>query len=397
MTLTGRRVVLGVSGGIACYKTCTVARRLTEMGAAVDVVLTASAGQFIRPVTFEALTGRPVATSLWDRDAALAHLSLGQDTDLIVVAPATAHLIARAAQGLADDLLTALLLAATVPVLLAPAMNDRMYAHPATQANLAGLMQRGWAVVGPEVGPLAEGPSGRPGRMSEPEKIIAIAARMIRGAKGPLAGKRVLVTAGPTRESLDPVRVVTNRSSGRMGFALATAAFGRGAEVTLITGPTSLEPPFGVDVVTVESTEDLRGAMAKQVHSAEVVVMAAAPADFRVPSAATGKIKRADGAVDLRLEPTVDVLESTKHLRTEGCLAIGFALETSDGVENARDKLMRKGLDLIVLNMANEPGAGFEEETNRVTLVGADSLTELPILPKAEVAERILDAVEALA
>ncbi len=171
MTLTGRRVVLGVSGGIACYKTCTVARRLTEMGAAVDVVLTASAGQFIRPVTFEALTGRPVATSLWDRDAALAHLSLGQDTDLIVVAPATAHLIARAAQGLADDLLTALLLAATVPVLLAPAMNDRMYAHPATQANLAGLMQRGWAVVGPEVGPLAEGPSGRPGRMSEPEKI----------------------------------------------------------------------------------------------------------------------------------------------------------------------------------------------------------------------------------
>jgi phosphopantothenoylcysteine decarboxylase/phosphopantothenate--cysteine ligase len=396
MTLTGRRVVLGVSGGIACYKTCTVARRLTEMGAAVDVVLTASAGQFIRPVTFEALTGRPVATSLWDRDAALAHLSLGQDTDLIIVAPATAHLIARAAQGLADDLLTALLLAATVPVLLAPAMNDRMYAHPATQANLAGLMKRGWAVVGPEVGPLAEGSSDRPGRMSEPEKIIASAGRMMRGAQGPLAGKRVLVTAGPTRESLDPVRVVTNRSSGRMGYALATAAFGRGAEVTLITGPTSLEPPFGVDVVTVESTEDLRGAMAKQVHSADIVVMAAAPADFRVPSAATGKIKRADGAVDLRLEPTVDVLESTKHLRPEGCLVIGFALETSDGVENARDKLARKGLDLIVLNMANEPGAGFEEETNRVTLVGTDSLTELPLLPKAEVAERILDAVEAL-
>ncbi len=259
------------------------------------------------------------------------------------------------------------------------------------------LRARGWTVIGPAIGPLAEGSSDRPGRMSEPEEIVAMAGRMLRGADGPLAGKHVLVTAGPTRESLDPVRVVTNRSSGRMGFALAAAAFARGAEVTLITGPTTLEPPVGVEVVAVESTEDLRGAMAKHLHSADLIVMAAAPADFRAPEAAAGKIPRADGAMSLRLEPTVDVLESTKHLRREGCLVVGFALETSDGVEKARAKLSHKELDLIVLNMANEEGAGFEAETNRVTLVNSDSLAELPLLSKAEVAEQILDAVEALA
>jgi len=218
MPFAGRHVVLGVSGGIACYKSCTLARRLTEAGAAVDVVLTAAAAEFVRPVTFEALTGRPVLTSLWERDRALAHIGLAREPDLVIVAPATANVLARAAMGLADDVLTALLLARTGPVLAAPAMNDAMYAHPATRANLKGLVARGWHLVGPDTGPLAEGPSDRPGRMSEPEAILAAAERLLE-QRAPWQGKNVVVTAGPTREHLDPVRVVTNPSSGRMGYA----------------------------------------------------------------------------------------------------------------------------------------------------------------------------------
>jgi len=242
MPFAGRHVVLGVSGGIACYKSCSLARRLIEDGATVDVVLTASAAEFVRPVTFEALTGRPVLTSLWQPDRALAHIGLAREPDLVIVAPATANLLARAAMGMADDLLTALLLARTGPILCAPAMNDAMYAHPATTANLKILMKRGWRFVGPEIGALAEGPSERPGRMSEPEAIFHAAARLLRG-KGPWGGRTVVVTAGPTREHLDPVRVITNPSSGRMGYALAEAALARGAEVTLIAGPGQLPPP----------------------------------------------------------------------------------------------------------------------------------------------------------
>jgi phosphopantothenoylcysteine decarboxylase/phosphopantothenate--cysteine ligase len=261
VTLSGRRVVLGVSGGIAAYKACTLARRLTEAGAAVDVVLTASATEFVRPVTFEALTKRPVLTSLWERGRALAHIDLARDPDLIVVAPATANLLARCAHGMADDLLTAALLAARAPVLVAPGMNDDMYAHRATQENLATLRGRGWTVVGPAVGPLAEGPSDRPGRMVEPEEILAYVERLLRAPDSRLAGKRVVVTAGPTREPLDPVRVITNPASGRMGFRVAEAAFARGADVVLITGPTTLEPPSGVEVERVTTTADLLAAV----------------------------------------------------------------------------------------------------------------------------------------
>ena len=247
MRFAGRHLVLGVSGGIACYKSCTLARRLTEAGAAVDVILTAAAAEFVRPVTFEALTGRPVLTSLWERDRALAHLGLAKQPDLIVLAPATANVLARAAMGMADDLLTAVLLARAGPVLCAPAMNDAMYAHPATLANTRALAARGWHFVGPDTGPLAEGPSERPGRMSEPEAILVAAERLLaeRGA-GRLRGKTVLVTAGPTREHIDPVRVLTNPSSGRMGFALAEAAYARGAEVILVAGPTDLPLPPGL-------------------------------------------------------------------------------------------------------------------------------------------------------
>ncbi|MGH7527962.1 MAG: bifunctional phosphopantothenoylcysteine decarboxylase/phosphopantothenate--cysteine ligase CoaBC, partial [Gemmatimonadales bacterium] len=241
----GRHVVLGVSGGIACYKSCILARRLAEAGAQVDVVLTQGAAEFVRPLTFEALTGRSVLSSIWERGGALSHVRVAQDAALVLVAPATAHLIARMAQGLADDMLTTLLLARTGPVLIAPAMNDEMFAHPQTQSNLERLRRRGVSIVGPEIGALAEGPSERPGRMSEPETILAYAARIVRGRR-PLAGRRVVVTAGPTRESIDPVRVVTNRSSGKMGYRIAEAAWERGAEVVLISGPVALPAPIGV-------------------------------------------------------------------------------------------------------------------------------------------------------
>ena len=391
----GRHVVLGVSGGIACYKSCILARRLTEAGAAVDVVLTAAAAEFVRPVTFEALTGRPVLTSLWEPGGALSHLRLGQRADLAIVAPATAHLIARVAQGLADDVLTALLLARPGPVLLAPAMNDEMFANPITQRNLSALRSRGVAIVGPEIGALAEGPSERPGRMSEPDVILAHGVRALRG-RGPLLGRRVVVTAGPTRESIDPVRVVTNRSSGKMGFRIAEAAWARGAEVELIAGPVALPDPIGVTVCRVETTKDLERAVSAALPTADVLVMAAAPADFRPASPSTSKQPRSEGALAIPMEPTDDVLGATEARRKPGSVTVGFALETGDAVAKGRAKLERKHLDLIVVNDALEPGAGFEKDTNRVAILDREgSLHILPLQSKAQVAEAILDAVEA--
>ena len=391
---TDRRVVLGVSGGIACYKSCHLARRLTEAGARVDVVLTRGAAEFVGPVTFESLTGRPVLTSLWEPGRALAHVRLPQDADLIVVAPATAHLIARMAQGLGDDVLSTLLLARTAPVLVAPAMNDEMYARPETQANLETLRSRGVAFVGPEVGALAEGPSERPGRMSEPETILAHAARLIRGG-GKLAGRRIVVTAGPTRESIDPVRVVTNRSSGKMGYRIAEAAWERGADVVLISGPVALEAPHGALVRRVESTSDLETAVRSELPEADVLVMAAAPADFRPSDPSTSKRSRVDGALAVPMEPTEDILSGTRELRKPGSVMVGFALETGDAVAKGMAKLERKDLDFIVVNDALEPGAGFEHDTNRVAIVGRDGTPQiLPLQSKREVADAILDAVE---
>lgn len=399
MSFAGRHVLLGVSGGIACYKSCTLARRLTEGGAAVDVVLTASAAEFVRPVTFEALTGRPVLTSLWQPDRALAHIALARQPDLAIVAPATAHLLARAALGLADDVLTALLLARTGPVLAAPAMNDAMYAHAATRDNVKTLATRGWHFIGPESGPLAEGPSERPGRMSEPEAVLAAAARLLE-QRAPWLGKQVVVTAGPTREHLDPVRVVTNPSSGRMGYAIAEAAHTRGAEVVLVSGPSDLPLPFGVTTHRVETTADMQRAVDGLVKHANVLVMAAAPADYRPAQPATGKRPRASGggALTLELEATPDILASLKP--PPGCLVVGFALEApgaegGNGVAQAQAKLREKHLDYIILNNAHEPGAGFEVSTNRVTIIGKSGTPiELPLLDKRDVAERILDAVE---
>ncbi len=392
---TGRHVVLGVSGGIASYKSCFLVRRLTEAGARVDAVLTAGAAEFVRPATFEALTGRPVLTSLWEPGRALDHIRLAREPDLVIVAPATAHLLARMAQGLADDALTALLLARSGPVLVAPAMNDAMFAAPATVRNLAILRERGVEVVGPAIGALAEGPSDQPGRMSEPETILHHAARLLR-AGGPLAGKQVIVTAGPTREPLDPVRIVTNRSSGKMGFRLAQAAWYRGASVRLITGPSAEPAPEGVTVERIETTLEMERALSAALPRADVLIMAAAPADYRPAQASVTKRPRQEGAMSISLEPTGDILLGTRERRKPGSLVVGFALETGDALAKGRAKLERKALDLIVVNDALEPGSGFEVETNRVTILGKGGARwEVKLASKASVAESILDRVEA--
>jgi phosphopantothenoylcysteine decarboxylase / phosphopantothenate---cysteine ligase len=393
----GRRVVLGVTGGIAAYKSVALARELTQAGAEVDVVLTKGALEFVRPLTFEALTGRPAFASLYPEGEALLHIRLARDADCVVVAPATANFLARAAAGMADDLLTAILLATGAPVIVAPAMNDRMYAHPATAASLARVASFGYRVAGPAVGPLAWGEGEGPGRMLEPADLLAHVGRALE-PPGPLAGRRVVVTAGGTREAIDPVRFVGNRSSGRMGYALAEAAWRRGAEVELISGPGALPVPTGVSLRPAATADAMLAAVAGALPAADVLVMAAAVADFRPARAAPSKLKKEAGGVpELHLERTPDVLRETRPLRPAGCVVVGFALETDDAVENGRRKLEAKGLDLLVVNDATEAGAGFEVDTNRVVLLAPGAPDEaLPLLPKLEVAERILDRVEAL-
>ena len=333
---------------------------------------------------------------MWERGRALAHIDLAKEPDLVIVAPATANILARAAMGMADDLLTALLLArANRPILAAPAMNDDMYANPATTANIRTLAQRGWQFIGPDVGALAEGPSERPGRMSEPEAICAAAERLLGNnpGKSKWSGKRVVVTAGPTREHLDPVRVITNPSSGRMGYALAEAARARGADVVLVTGPTELIPPAGLATKRVETTEEMQQALQGLMSEADALIMSAAPADYRPTAQAAQKRPRATGPLTVELEATPDILGSLK--RRKGIVVVGFALETGGGLANARAKMQNKSLDFVILNDATEPGAGFEVTTNRVTILGRNGTqVDLPLLPKRDVADRILDVVE---
>ena len=390
----GRTVVLGVTGGIAAYKAIQVARDLARMEASVEVVLTPAALEFVQPLSFEALTGRAARSDLYTPGDPLVHIRLARAADLVVVAPATANFLARAAAGMADDLLTAILLATRAPVLLCPAMNDAMFGHPLTAANLARLAAAGYHTAGPAVGPLAWGEGEGPGRLLEPEEILAHCGRLLE-PPSPFHGRHVVVTAGPTREPLDPVRFLGNRSSGRMGYAIAAAAWRRGASVTLISGPSSLPPPPGVHLIAVETAEEMHAAVRDTLPSAAALVMAAAVADFRVREHAPEKLKKGDRVPELRLEATADILSSTREIRPPGCLVVGFALETENPLEQGREKLERKGLDLIVVNDAREPGAGFEVETNRVTILdGAGSRIDLPLLSKEEVAERILDLVE---
>jgi phosphopantothenoylcysteine decarboxylase / phosphopantothenate---cysteine ligase len=391
-----RRVLLGVTGGIASYKSVWLARQLTQAGAEVDVVMTRAATEFVGAITFEAVTGRRVSTELLGAGHALDHIRLARAADVFVVAPATADFLARAAHGHADDLLTACLLATEAPVLLVPAMNDRMWAHRQTLRNAEHLRELGYTVLDPDDGPLAAGEGNGPGRMPEPDVILSHVGRLLEPA-GALRGRRVLVTAGPTREPLDPVRFLSNHSSGKMGAALAAAAWRRGAEVTLVAGPMQVAPPVGPRVVRVETTLEMGEAVAEALPHADALIMAAAPADFAPATPAERKLKKHQRPDAVALTATSDILLATRARRRAGAVIVGFALETDDALANGRSKLSAKGLDLVVVNDATEAGAGFGVDTNRVTLVGADGGEEqLPLMAKDEVADVILNRVETL-
>ncbi len=390
----GRRILLGVTGGIAAIKSVEIARELTLAGAEVDVVFTRGALEFVTRLSFEALTGRATYSDMYEAGDPLAHIRLAREADVVVVAPATANFVARAAAGMADDLLTTILLATSAPVLVCPAMNDRMYAHPQTRANLERISLIGYEIAGPAEGLLAWGEGRGRGRMEEPGVILAEVARLLTG-DAPLAGRTVLVTAGPTREPIDPVRFIGNRSSGRMGYAIAATARRFGADVTLVSGPTDLDTPIGVRRVDVETAAEMHDAVRSLLPAADVLVMSAAVADFRPVSSAPEKIKKGAGAPPtIELESTADVLRSTRAERRPGAIIVGFALETENPLENARRKLVDKDLDILVLNDARGAGAGFEVVTNRVTILDRVGTTEeLPLLMKEEVAERILRRV----
>ena len=394
----GRRVILGVTGGIAAYKSIAVARRLTRLGAEVDVVMTRSAHEFVTPLTFEGVTGRPVLAGMFSVDGAARHIRLGTEADVVCVAPATADFLARAAHGRANDLLATTLLVTRAPVLVCPAMNDRMWAHPQVQANAEHCRRElGYHLLGPAEGALAAGEADGPGRLVEPDEIVEHLGRLL-GRGGPLDGRRVLLTSGPTREALDPVRYLGNRSSGRMGFALAAAAWRRGAEVTVVSGPSALDPPVGVDVVSVETAVEMSAAVEPRIGDADVTIFAAAVADFRPDEAAPEKRKRVRDGTDweLRLVANPDVAAGTRPHRKRGSISVGFALETSDLLANAEAKRTAKGFDLVVANPAGEPDAGFESATNRATLLGDGDPESLPVMSKEDLAERILDRVESL-
>jgi len=394
----GRRILLGVTGGIASYKSAWLARLLTQAGAQVDVVLTRSAREFVGSVTFEALTGRPVHSVLVGEGHALDHIKLAKAAELVIVAPATADFLARVAHGHADELLTASMLASEAPVLLVPAMNDKMWANPTVQANCTTLRSQGKVLLEPAVGPLASPDEGAgQGRMQEPETILAHAARLLEN-HGKLYGKRVIVTAGPTREPLDPVRFLSNHSTGKMGVALASAAWRRGAEVAVIHGPMSAKlPEGGICATAVETTQEMADAVRKEIADADVLIMAAAPADFRPADVARAKIKKQGAPAPVLLTENPDILASTRDARKKGMVVVGFALETDDLEANAVKKIEQKGLDLIVANSAREAGAGFGHDTNRVTILAKDGSREATaLLPKGEVADIILDSIEAL-
>ncbi|MCB0986997.1 MAG: bifunctional phosphopantothenoylcysteine decarboxylase/phosphopantothenate--cysteine ligase CoaBC [Microthrixaceae bacterium] len=389
----GPRVVLGVTGGIAAYKAIEVCRRLVDAGAHVQPVLTQGALRFVGETTFSALASEPVKTSLWSESDPIPHTRLGQGADVIVVAPATARLLADYATGRSNDLLTATLLATRAPVVVCPAMHTEMWEHPAVQENLATLRRRGVVVVDPESGRLAGGDIGH-GRLADPTRIV----NAVFAALGPpdLDGVNMVVTAGGTREAIDPVRFIGNRSSGKQGHALAVAAARRGARVTLIT-TASLPAPGVSDVVAVVSAAEMHDAVMARAASADVVVMAAAVADFRPVTVADHKIKKAGGPPEIRLEPTVDILAALGRHKRAGQILVGFAAETTDVATHARSKLEAKGADLLVANDVSAPATGFEHDTNEVIIYGADgTATPVPMTTKEGVAERILDAVAGL-
>ena len=399
--LHSARIVLGVTGSIACYKAADLASKLSQAGATVDTILTGAATKFVSPITFASVTGRGAYTDgdLWGDRAHVLHIGLGRDADLLIVAPITANSLAKLAHGSADDLLSVTALAARCPVLVAPAMDGGMFTHPATQANLQILRERGVHVIGPESGHLASGLVAA-GRMSEPAAILGM-ARYLLSRGGPLAGRRVVVTAGGTREPIDPVRYITNRSSGKQGYALAQAALDAGADVTLISAAASPAPdlpgPAGATLIGVGSVAEMAAAVLAASRGADALLMAAAVSDFRAAEAADQKIKKGNEPPLIRLAATTDILMAVADQRARGQgpkIVVGFAAETQDLLENARSKLARKKLDLIVANDVSAPDAGFGVDTNRVTLLAADGAVEsLPLLGKDAVAERVVEWV----
>lgn len=396
--LSNKHILLGVTGSIAAYKAADLASKLTQAGAKVDVILTGAGEKFVTPLTYQSVTGRKSYTDkdLWGDEAHVMHISLGKTADLLVIAPCTADTMAKLAHGIADNLLTVTALAATCPILIAPAMDGGMFDHPATQENLKTLQTRGVLVAGPAAGHLASGMSGV-GRMLEPMDILGH-IRMALGKNGKLAGKKVVVTAGGTQEAIDPVRVITNHSSGKQGYALAQAALDAGAEVTLITTPTALTPPIGADVVNVKSVQDMLDALLHE--KADALIMAAAGADFRPVNVAKDKLKKRDGIPQIQLEAAPDILKTLSSQSGEKKrfnVTVGFAAESRDLLANASEKLRSKGLDLIAANDISANDAGFAVETNRITLLFANGTQEsLPLMSKSEVAEKIIEHIARL-
>ncbi len=389
--LKGKTVLLGVTGGIAAYKAAALASSLVKLHAHVEVVMTENATKFITPLTFEQLTGRRAMVDTFDRNFShqVEHISLAQRTDLLIVAPATANVCAKLAHGLADDMLTTTVLACKCPKLIAPAMNTNMYENPVTQDNLDILRRYGWQVIEPASGRLACGAVGA-GKLPEPEELLQHIIKNLAYHQD-LAGKRVLVTAGPTRESLDPVRFISNRSTGKMGYAIAWAAMLRGAEVTLVTGPTSLPKPPFMDVISVESAEEMFQAVAASADKADLVFMSAAVADYTPESYCDNKIKKTDGDVAIPLKRTQDILKYLGQHRRQGQILCGFSMETENMLENSRKKLESKGVDMICANNLKTEGAGFGVDTNVITLITRDQLVELPLQSKDDAAHAILD------
>ncbi len=394
MTLEGKSVVLGVTGGIAAYKACELTSRLRKAGAQVYVIMTKNACRFVAPLTFETLSNHPVVTDTFARPSnwEVEHIALAKRADVFVIAPATANILAKMAHGIADDMLSTTVLATRAPILAAPAMNTGMWENAATQENVKLLSARGVRFVGPEGGFLACGDTGA-GRMSEPARIFDAIVETF-APRQDMRGLRVVVTAGPTVEKIDPVRYISNRSSGKMGYAIAEAAARRGADVTLVTGPTRLEIPQGAKAVSIQSTQDLLEAMTACCPDADVVIQAAAPADFTPAAVADQKIKKqGDGDLVLILRQTPDVAAQVGKMKRLGQTLVGFAAETNDVLQNAEGKLAKKNLDMIVANDVTAPGAGFDVDTNIVTFVTRNGQETLPCLPKKQVADELLDRV----
>lgn len=391
--LQGKCIVLGVTGGIACYKAAALASALVKLHADVQVLMTANATQFVTPVTFEQLTGNKALVDTFDRNFqhSVQHIAVADRADLVLIAPATANVLAKLANGLADDMLTTTVLACDCPKAAAPAMNTKMYENPVTQDNLARLRGYGWEIVEPAAGRLACGAVGK-GKLPEPEQLVEVCLHTLAHTKD-MAGRRVLVTAGPTREAIDPVRYITNHSSGKMGYAIAKAAARRGAAVTLVSGPVDLPAPAYMEVVPVVSAQEMYDAVTARADGCDIIIKAAAVADYRPAAVADNKIKKSDDDLAIPLARTQDILAELGRCKRPGQFLCGFSMETENMLENSRKKLAKKNLDLIAANNVKVAGAGFGVDTNVLTLIGPDSETELPLLSKDRAADALLDEI----